>query len=125
LTKGKVPAWLDEGFALTVENQPLPSSKARFHDWIKTHKLFPISKLQSGFTHFHRDDATLAYVQSLYMVGFLLKNYDTAQLQQFCINLAEGFEEEEAFNKAYQLTTETFLANLNQQLKNIITNKKL
>jgi len=72
LSKGKAPVWLNEGLAQVAEETTDDGRTNRLRMAVADGNLLTLADLESGFTRFDRDQASLAYSQAYFASKYLL-----------------------------------------------------
>jgi hypothetical protein len=73
LSKGKAPVWLNEGLAQVAEETTDDGRTNRLRMAVADGSLLTLTDLESGFTRFDRDQASLAYSQAYFASKYLLE----------------------------------------------------
>jgi hypothetical protein len=117
LSNGNIPAWLDEGLALLIENQPEPKAEKRYKEWLRLNKPIPLENLETGFTKLHFDQASYAYIQSKLMVNYIMKKYGRTGLQVLVENFAKYKTAPNTFNQTFGISLEQFEEQFENKIK--------
>lgn len=107
--EGDIPLWLDEGVAQWMEPQKRGLLQAAMGDLMQTNRVLPLEKMmrldvrQSGNT----DLVQIYYVQAAALVGFLIKAYGSQDFINFCRQLRDKKNVQEALVFAYPTSVRT------------------
>jgi hypothetical protein len=95
---GDLPTWLNEGLAEYAGTTSI--EKSRLDAAAKSGNLISISSLSSTFPT-DSDQASLAYIESRSLVGYLVENLGWDKMQQLLATFKEGSTFDNAFKKVY------------------------
>lgn len=116
LTKGRCPAWFDEGLALVIEGQQSKRLRKALLNWLRKNPTIPFSKLEKGFTGLDREAVPAAYAQSSVAVQSLVSNYGYTAVSSYLSALGMGEKHERAFEASFGVTEAAFENAIKQQL---------
>lgn len=105
LQNGGVPLWLDEGLAMSQEKAKRASFDHLVHQMIAEGKWIPIAQLNNihSLQGYSTPQAAAFYAESQSLVRFILKNGGPSdRFVQFCRDLRDGKNLDEAFSSNYQ-----------------------
>jgi hypothetical protein len=89
-SNGRCPQWLNEGIAQYVEGRQLVSRGARLAELYRNGAQLPLNTLEKSFLGFSRDEAVLAYDESLAATAFIRDKYDNTALRRILEHLGQG-----------------------------------
>lgn len=90
------PIWLHEGFAQRFAGEPVPGRDASYRLMIENHTWIPFPSLEGTFSVIEeRNDARLAYHQSLAIVELLIEREGESVIPRAVRHLAEGGDRRE------------------------------
>jgi len=96
----EVPRWLDEGLAMYESREWNFSRVSAITRAVLTDSLIPLSEITERFPH-EVTRAELAYVQSFYLVSFLVSKYGKDKFHQFIREYGSGTGLEEVLVRVY------------------------
>lgn len=84
ISLGNIPTYLNEGIAEFFSQNEVPEFKERLlKEALLSGGLIPLKELSLSFENFKGKDLTLAYIQSYYLVEYLVKTYGWGKIQDF------------------------------------------
>lgn len=101
LTDGNCPGWLEEGLAQQLEGGDSAALQDVFFRWVRTNGPLDMKLLQGGFTKLSTAEVPVAYGQSLFMTGLLLKKNPKHQLRHFLNELRANADTGQAFASSF------------------------
>ena len=116
LSKGRCPAWIDEGLAQWFEGSSHKSNDYILADWLLTHHPIPLNRLQKGFIALKKERAKVGYEQSLFAVQDLIDTYGIKRFGTFFALLREGKHPKRAFFKTFGLSEKEYEQRLDIKL---------
>jgi len=103
---GRFPRWFHEGFADLLSGEAFNVEYyAVMYRGVHTDALPPFSKLAEGFPP-HRDQAELAYAQSISFASFLADRHGAPAFDELFQRVREGDSFDVAFAKAFHATVD-------------------
>jgi tetratricopeptide (TPR) repeat protein len=102
-SNGRCPQWLNEGIAQYVEGRQIASRGARLSELYKNGAQLPLKTLEKSFLGFSREEAVLAYDESLAATAFIRDTYDSTALRQILEHLAQGGSMDDALQDVLHL----------------------
>jgi tetratricopeptide (TPR) repeat protein len=102
-SNGHCPQWLNEGIAQYVEGRQLGPRVVRLTQLYKDGLQLPLNTLEKSFLGFSRDEAVLAYDESLAATAFVRDRYDTNTLRRVLEHLGQGGTTEDALKDVLHL----------------------
>lgn len=103
-----VPAWLNEGLAMWVEEEVPGERRAWAEEVAGQAEWLPLADLARPFALLPQDAATLAYAQSYLVVTHLVERYDERRIPRLLEALRGGRSIEAAFYDVYPIRFERF-----------------
>jgi hypothetical protein len=103
----EVPRWLDEGLAMYESREWDFSRVSAITRAVLTDSLIPLSQITDRFPP-GADRAELAYVQSFYLVSFLVSTYGKVSFHRFIREYGSGTGLEKVLEKVYSLRWDEF-----------------
>lgn len=103
----EVPRWLDEGLAMYESREWDFSRVSAITRAVLTDSLIPLSQITDRFPH-EATRAELAYVQSFYLVSFLVSKYGKDKFHEFIREYGSGTGLEKVLIKVYSLRWDEF-----------------
>jgi hypothetical protein len=100
LSKGKAPVWLNEGLAQVAEEADDQGRTNRLRMAVAEGTLLPLADLESGFTRFDRDQASLAYSQAYFAAKYLLDQKGGYNVRRLLEAMATADDTDTAFRQA-------------------------
>lgn len=98
----QIPVWFDEGVAQLQEDKKQFQADLAMRLLVRQKQYFSVNKLfQFDVQQADAQKVGLFYLQSVSIVDFLIKRYGSSRFGDFCKNLRDGYEFEEALRKAY------------------------
>ncbi len=117
LSRGRCPAWLNEGLAIWSE-ETWPGER---RDWamqqIAGQRLFTLAELADTFIHLSDRRAPVAYAQSYLITAAIIDRYDARKIPRLLAALGEGQSIDTAFATVYPVD----LASVERSLDNELT----
>jgi hypothetical protein len=107
-SNGHCPQWLNEGIAQYVEGRQLGPRVVRLAQLYKDGLQLPLNTLEKSFLGFSRNEAVLAYDESLAATAFMKDRYDTATLRRVLEHLGQGGSTEDALREVLHLDDPQF-----------------
>lgn len=99
LSLGHCPTWLNEGIAQMMEPQALGWRAARLADLFRGQHEIPLNLLEAGFSSFNRDQAGIAYDESLAAVEFIKGRYGMYDVLAIVQRIGQGESTETALRQ--------------------------
>ena len=95
--------WFDEGVAQLFERNQDPKSRQMMAELVRQHRHVPFEVLDKFLIDgkASQQETTIFYIQSFYIVEFLIKVYGLESFRSLCRNLRDGKSFEEALRRAY------------------------
>ena len=103
----EVPRWLDEGLAMYESREWDFSRVSAITRAVLTDSLIPLSEITDRFPH-EVIRAELAYVQSFYLVSFLMSKYGKDKFHRFIREYGSGTGLEKVLVRVYSLKWDEF-----------------
>ena len=75
ITAHRCPAWLNEGIAQALEPRLLGSRTAQLAQLFQAERELPLNMLEGGFSSLSKEEAALAYDESLFAADYLVEHY--------------------------------------------------
>jgi tetratricopeptide (TPR) repeat protein len=100
LSKGKAPVWLNEGLAQVAEETTDDGRTNRLRMAVADGSLLTLADLESGFTRFDRDQASLAYSQAYFASKYLLDQKGGYNVRRLLEAMATADTIDAAFRQA-------------------------
>ncbi len=100
LSKGKAPVWLNEGLAQVAEETEDEGRTNRLRMALNDGRLLSLGELEGGFTHFDRDQASLAYSQAYFAAKYLLDQKGGYNVRRLLEAMATADSMDAAFRAA-------------------------
>ncbi len=100
LSKGKAPVWLNEGLAQVAEETGDEGRANRLRMAVADGSLLTLGDLESGFTRFDRDQASLAYSQAYFAAKYLLDQKGGYNVRRLLEAMATATDVDAAFRQA-------------------------
>lgn len=100
LSKGKAPVWLNEGLAQVAEETHDEGRINRLRLAVGDGSLLALTDLESGFTRFDRDQASLAYAQAYFAAKYLLDQKGGYNVRRLLEAMATAASIDAAFRQA-------------------------
>ena len=100
LTRGRVPTWLNEGFAEYEGRREWNPPMAGLGKAAKHGGFLPFSSMEGSFGGLNGMQAALAYQQSYSMVNYMISSYGWFNLKEILVNLGKGMTIDSAIKKA-------------------------
>jgi hypothetical protein len=99
----RIPAWLDEGFAVWQETEGRNDFRTALAQALGAGKWipFPAMNQMDRIHHYEKDEARLFYAQAESMVSYLLDKRDSSYFTKFARDLRDGYSVEEALRRNY------------------------
>lgn len=101
----RVPRWLDEGFAMYVSKEWGLSRVSAMTRAVLTDSLIPLSEITRSFPQ-EADRAELAYLESFYLISFLISRYGKESFHRFIKAYSGGKGLKEALMEVYGIRWE-------------------
>lgn len=101
-TRGRCPAWLNEGLAMVLEGSSVRGDRRLAELWAEGKRL-PWPALHESFTRLGPGMASLAYAQSLAATEYLVSLYGLHELVRLLARLGSGQTIEAALSSIYRL----------------------
>jgi tetratricopeptide (TPR) repeat protein len=101
LSKGKTPVWLNEGLAQVAEETGDQGRTNRLRMAVANGSLLTLTDLESGFTRFDRDQASLAYAQAYFAAKYLLDQKGGYNVRRLLEAMATDPDIDAAFHHAF------------------------
>ncbi len=108
LSKGKAPVWLNEGLAQVAEEIDDEGRTNRLRMAVADGTLLPLGDLENGFTHFDRDQASLAYSQAYFAAKYLLDTKGGYNVRRLLEAMATADTNDAAFRQALGMSYPDF-----------------
>jgi tetratricopeptide (TPR) repeat protein len=105
---GRCPQWLNEGVAQLVEGHPLGSRGSTLAQLYKNGNQLPFRSLEKSFLGFSRDEAILAYDESLAAAAFIRDTYGMSDIRRILERLAQGGSPEDVLQEVLHLNYPQF-----------------
>jgi hypothetical protein len=105
--RDEVPRWLDEGLAMYESREWDLSRVSAITRAVLTDSLIPLSQITDRFPH-EVTKAELAYVQSFYLVSFLVSKYGKDRFHRFIMEYGSGTGLGKVLEKVYSLRWDEF-----------------
>jgi len=105
-----IPRFFDEGVAQLEQKDDSLSHMDVMAHLITGGKIIPLQELLSYDLMVHKNDAesvSIFYVESLYIVDFLVKTYGKDAFKEMCRNLRDGQSFEQALKSSYYPTLDS------------------
>jgi tetratricopeptide (TPR) repeat protein len=99
LSLGHCPAWLNEGIAQMMEPETLGWRAARLADLFRGQHEIPLNLLEAGFSPFNREQAGIAYDESLAAVEFIKSRYGMYDVLAIVQRIGQGESTETALRQ--------------------------
>lgn len=113
LSKGRCPAWLDEGLAHLFENSKFsPDSSQQTFEFSGDGSDVTLSQLEKGFAALEKEHAAAAYRYSVGAVHKLVADYGNQRVWQFVESLGSTNTFEKVFVEYFGKTLQEFEAEL-------------
>ncbi|MEJ2412646.1 MAG: peptidase MA family metallohydrolase [Anaerolineales bacterium] len=103
-----IPVWLNEGLAQYNELGSQDWVLQTVQDAAKNGELIPLHNLARGFGAHNTERVYLAYAESLSAVNYLVEQYGTGGLASLLAAYQEGFNTEDAFPQALEISADQF-----------------
>jgi len=103
LSHGKAPVWLNEGLAQVAEETEDLGRTNRLRMALDDGSLIALDQLEGGFTHFDRDQASLAYAQAYFAAKYLLDQKGGYNVRRLLEAMATAADVDAAFRQALGL----------------------
>ena len=113
LTRGKCPAWLDEGLAQALEGPPTEQLQGMLQKLSWRRPRYHLADLGPGFTRLSHGDAAWAYAESYLAVKSLLKRSGRRPLLDLLRALGRGESPDSALQRVFKLS----LADLDEKMR--------
>jgi len=100
---GGIPLWLDEGVAQWEEHPKREVIRDEVRELLKKDELIPLAELTKMDIRGSADEAQVRrfYIQAAMLVGFLVEEYGASRFVNFCRNLRDGKNLDDALRFAY------------------------
>jgi tetratricopeptide (TPR) repeat protein len=108
LSKGKAPVWLNEGLAQVAEETTDDGRTNRLRMAVADGNLLTLTDLESGFTRFDRDQASLAYSQAYFASKYLLDQKGGYNVRRLLEAMASADTIDTAFRQALAMPYSVF-----------------
>jgi len=118
LTRGRCPGWLNEGIAQMMEPKSAAAYGRGLAHLFETGKQAPLFQLEGSFSAFSRDQAIVAYAESLAAVEYLRSNYGTSGLRRMLQLISDG----ESGESALRITTRSNYREFEKSLAEYLAN---
>jgi hypothetical protein len=99
-----IPAWLNEGISEVIENPPTEEEHKLINEALENDTLPDMCSLERGFSAYG-NSAHLSYVQSKFIVNYLINEYGADNLEQLLLTLQKGERINPAMQKIYGFDT--------------------
>jgi hypothetical protein len=107
ISRGKCPAWLNEGLAKYEEHKVEPKDLGVFRAAVKANALFPVASLFDQAKLLEVKDpleAELFYEQSYSLVDYLIKRYGFFQIKKLLAAFSKGKDSFEALQDELKIS---------------------
>ncbi|MEM7113116.1 MAG: peptidase MA family metallohydrolase [Chloroflexota bacterium] len=98
----RLPTWLNEGLATYAEGPMKVEDAARVENSLQARSLPPLTSLENGFSAFG-SSASLAYLQSAAVVGYLVETYGAEAMNNLLGEVQRGTAVDDALILTYGL----------------------
>ena len=115
-TKGRCPAWLNEGLAQVLEGSSVRGNQRLAKLWMAG-QLLPWPGLEESFVHLGPGLAAVAYAQSLAATEFLVRRHGMHELERLLEHLANGQPIASALNSVHRLDYQALNRNVGKWLR--------
>jgi hypothetical protein len=96
ITRNRCPVWLNEGVAMSLEPSSSASHGRQLAQLFAAQKHIPLGALEGSFLRFSQNQATLAYLESLAVVEYILETYGMSDVVRVLERIGEGSTTEAA-----------------------------
>ncbi|MFQ5479992.1 MAG: peptidase MA family metallohydrolase [Thermodesulfobacteriota bacterium] len=105
LSKGRAPAWLNEGLAQYEEGAQSPGFDGRVKALVREGGI-SLSSIESSFLNLPHEEAARAYTLSLSVTGYIINEFGFSSLKRILITLGEGQDIDSALRASVFLSYE-------------------
>lgn len=113
----RIPTWLNEGLARHFESRTDGASEKKIlREIARKGGLAPLSSLEGSFVIFSKDQAWLAYAESLSAVAYLVERYGLYDIKRVIDELAKGVDMRAALQNVLFISYEDFQENWKKSL---------
>jgi hypothetical protein len=123
LTRGNCPLWLNEGIAEMFGRLQHDRTQPELGRAAQSSKLIDFRKLETNFSDFSSERATLAYQQSYSLVNYMVTTYGWHRVKQILSGLGRGLSFDESatvalkdFNTTYDTLVKEWLASVEREM---------
>lgn len=117
LSHYRCPAWLDEGIAQLIEGEPNPLLGPALRRWVVFNDPIPLDWLKNGFTTLDSKIVPAAYAESLFATRRIVNTLGFQAIVKYLNLLANGQDEDVAFEKAFERSKREFERELAVQMR--------
>lgn len=109
-TENRIPHWMTEGLAVAIETAPRSwEVKHLLAGAVKNERLFTLESIDWGFIRPKRpDDRPLAYMQSEWMIEYLIEKYGDDAVPGLLKAFREGLTQPRAFERVLKIEPAAF-----------------
>ncbi len=110
LASGKAPAWLNEGLAVTMENQVTPRSLDILRLAVKTKTVLPLDVMMSEKKVAENQDpifSALFYEEAFHFVSYLADTYGFFKVRRLLAEFGKGSDYDQALREVFKSGPET------------------
>lgn len=116
ITHGNVPQWLNEGLAQLEEPKSTAPVGVRLASLFASGQQIPLNRLEGSFLSYSREEASVAYAESLAAVEYIRNTYGVSDLARILARLGQG----ESVEAALRNTIHGGYAQLESEITNYL-----
>jgi len=113
----RCPTWLNEGLAQYFEGRDKDMARDVMKEFYKRDAIVPLGLLEGSFLRLDKNQAEVAYLQSLAVVSYMVERYGLYSIKELLVELSKGNPIDDSFRSVLYISYKEFEMDWKRSLK--------